>query len=391
MKKSKTVFGLAAACLCLAGGVSGCAKVVEWGDVVDFIKGVSTENVSSWEGISFTYKGSRVSASSTYHLTYEFEVTTDSKGNLYGYLIMPYTYVSGYEVEAGGVSTLTISDIRTISQCIFIEDGVMLNYTEYNSSKLQTFYMRDWTYGTYQEILDILSPVITGTVQSMEDEDLPSTYTNGLHEAKLWSKKVKAEFWEDEYTTTLTVEKDKNNDLSSLLWEREYMEDVTDDEGEEDEDEDEEIEGEVDESGVEYFDIPDEYTISASPISSVYIPTWVKTEDFEWQERLGYDHWNPDGFIDENFGVNPLAGSNVSSIILPLEGYETVTVESIAFRYITNLETVYVEGSEEEYNEKVTVGTQNGPFDRAEKIFYSEEESAGCWHYDTDGTTPVLW
>ncbi len=392
MKRSKTVFGLAAACLCLAGSVSACAQDVEWGDVVDFIKGVSTENVSNWGGISFAYKGARVSASATYHLTYEIEVTTDSNGNLYGYLIMPYTYVSGYEVTGATSSTLTISDIRSISQCIFIMDGKMYNYTEYNTSKIQTYYMTDWTYGSYQDILDVLEPVLVGTVSSLEDEDLPSTYENGLHEAKLWSKKVRAEFWETEYTATITVEKDKNNNLASLLWQRDYMEDVTDDEGEEDEDEEDlDVEVEVDESGVEHFDIPDEYSISYSETSSVYIPTWVKESDFDWQERLGYDKWDPDGYIDENFGVDPLSGSNVSSIILPLESYSSVTLDDMAFRYITNLETVYVEGDEEEYDEKVKVGSQNGPYDRAEKIFYSEEEAEGCWHYDTDGVTPVLW
>ena len=66
------------------------------------------------------------------------------------------------------------------------------------------------------------------------------------------------------------------------------------------------------------------------------------------------------------------------------------------FEQCTNFNTVYYQGTEEEWN-NVFINTQNTTkryFTNATKYFYSETQPTGegnYWHYDTDGITPIAW
>lgn len=66
------------------------------------------------------------------------------------------------------------------------------------------------------------------------------------------------------------------------------------------------------------------------------------------------------------------------------------------FEQCTNFNTVYYQGTEEEWN-NVVINTQNTTkryFTNATKYFYSENQpttEGNYWHYDTDGITPIAW
>lgn len=89
--------------------------------------------------------------------------------------------------------------------------------------------------------------------------------------------------------------------------------------------------------------------------------------------------------------------SGLTSLIIP----DSVTnIGQSAFDGCSNLKTVFYEGTEEQW-EAISIGSSNSYLTSATRYYYSETEPAlnskgtgyngNYWHYDTDGTTIVIW
>ena len=80
----------------------------------------------------------------------------------------------------------------------------------------------------------------------------------------------------------------------------------------------------------------------------------------------------------------------LESIIIP----ESVTsIDARAFDGCTSLEIVYYGGTESNWK-AIDIDSFNSPLTNTIRYYYSETqptEEGNFWHYDTDGTTPVIW
>ncbi len=78
---------------------------------------------------------------------------------------------------------------------------------------------------------------------------------------------------------------------------------------------------------------------------------------------------------------------NLTSVIL---GNGVQTIGFSAFGGRTNLTSVYYHGTENQWND-ISIDGYNSDLTSATRYYYSATPVTGCWHYDTDGVTPVLW
>ena len=77
----------------------------------------------------------------------------------------------------------------------------------------------------------------------------------------------------------------------------------------------------------------------------------------------------------------------IKSVII---GNSVTNIENQAFYGCSSLTNIYYKGTAEEWN-NIDIDWGNENLVNATRYYYSETAQAGCWHYGTDGVTPVLW
>ena len=77
---------------------------------------------------------------------------------------------------------------------------------------------------------------------------------------------------------------------------------------------------------------------------------------------------------------------NLTAVTIPAN---MISIGNDAFYMCNSLATVYYGGADSTAWNNITIGSSNGKLTNATRYYYSETQSAGCWHWVND--VPALW